>query len=68
MGKIIAPDPVGLTGGLNLYAYAPNPLTWIDPLGLSKCSSSGKPDTRFLCWVCWAECDHALHSVSSYEI
>ncbi|MEE3664939.1 hypothetical protein V2I52_24115 [Brenneria sp. g21c3] len=29
---------------MNLYQYAPNPLTWIDPLGLSKCSSNGRPD------------------------
>ncbi|WP_349291257.1 glycohydrolase toxin TNT-related protein [Citrobacter amalonaticus] len=29
------PDPIGLAGGLNLYQYAPNPLRWIDPLGLS---------------------------------
>ncbi|WP_329957320.1 RHS repeat-associated core domain-containing protein [Pluralibacter gergoviae] len=28
-------DPIGLSGGLNLYSYAPNPLTWVDPLGLS---------------------------------
>ena len=38
MGRFITPDPVGLAGGLNLYQYAPNPLTWIDPLGLRKCS------------------------------
>ncbi|MBB2275104.1 sugar-binding protein, partial [Escherichia sp. 94.0001] len=30
-------DPIGLRGGLNLYQYAPNPLSWIDPLGLAKC-------------------------------
>ncbi|MCE7685134.1 hypothetical protein LZU22_25090, partial [Escherichia coli] len=24
-----------MRGGLNLYAYAPNPLSWIDPFGLS---------------------------------
>ncbi|EJW5858254.1 hypothetical protein OCK20_004959, partial [Escherichia coli] len=26
---------MGLNGGINLYAYAPNPLGWIDPLGLN---------------------------------
>nr|WP_077946559.1 hypothetical protein [Salmonella enterica] len=25
---------MGLRGGLNLYQYAPNPLSWIDPWGL----------------------------------
>ncbi|EPL0284513.1 TPA: RHS repeat-associated core domain-containing protein [Proteus mirabilis] len=34
IGRFIMPDPIGLLGGLNLYAYAPNPLVWIDPLGL----------------------------------
>ena len=35
-GRFISQDPIGLAGGLNLYQYAPNPLSWIDPLGL-KC-------------------------------
>nr|WP_316250611.1 hypothetical protein [Photorhabdus kayaii] len=26
---------MGLAGGLNLYAYVPNPVSWIDPLGLA---------------------------------
>ncbi|QTF09871.1 hypothetical protein HC231_19535 [Brenneria izadpanahii] len=25
---------------MNTYAYAPNPLTWIDPLGLARCNSA----------------------------
>ncbi|MFG1173929.1 RHS repeat domain-containing protein [Erwiniaceae bacterium CAU 1747] len=41
VGRFITPDPVGLNGGINLYQYAPNPLSWIDPLGLS-CSPSTK--------------------------
>ena len=36
MGRFITPDPIGLLGGWNLYQYAPNPLGWIDPLGLYK--------------------------------
>ncbi|EDT6764455.1 AHH domain-containing protein, partial [Salmonella enterica] len=37
-GRFVSQDPIGLAGGLNLYAYAPNPLNWIDPLGLSACA------------------------------
>jgi RHS repeat-associated protein len=33
-GRFIHQDPIGLKGGDNLYAYAPNPLNWVDPLGL----------------------------------
>jgi uncharacterized protein RhaS with RHS repeats len=39
----ISPDPIGLAGGLNLYAYASDPVNWIDPLGL-KCWSSARKD------------------------
>ncbi|MGZ2747564.1 RHS repeat-associated core domain-containing protein [Burkholderia stagnalis] len=35
-GSFISPDPIGLAGGINVYQYAPNPLEWIDPLGLAK--------------------------------
>jgi RHS repeat-associated protein len=34
IGRFISPDPIGLEGGHNLQSYAPNPATWIDPLGL----------------------------------
>ncbi|MFI8557620.1 RHS repeat-associated core domain-containing protein [Pseudomonas putida] len=36
IGRFTQPDPIGLAGGLNLYAYAPNPFTWLDPWGLAK--------------------------------
>ena len=35
IGRFIVQDPIGLNGGWNLYQYAPNPLGWIDPWGLS---------------------------------
>jgi len=35
VGRFTTQDPIGLRGGLNLYQYAPNPLIWVDPLGLS---------------------------------
>jgi len=41
-GQYLSADPVGLAGGLNLYAYAPNPLSWIDPLGLCKGEVTGE--------------------------
>ncbi|WP_229477319.1 RHS repeat-associated core domain-containing protein [Massilia rubra] len=35
IGRFITPDPIGLTGGINLLEYASNPFGWADPLGLS---------------------------------
>ncbi|HAI1316827.1 TPA: RHS repeat-associated core domain-containing protein, partial [Escherichia fergusonii] len=29
-GRFSQPDPINLAGGINLYQYAPNPLSWID--------------------------------------
>ena len=34
-GRFINQDPIGLLGGDNNYLYVPNPVTWVDPLGLS---------------------------------
>ncbi|MFJ2331791.1 RHS repeat-associated core domain-containing protein, partial [Pseudomonas helleri] len=35
VGRFISKDPIGFAGGLNVYAYAPNPVGWVDPFGLS---------------------------------
>jgi len=34
--SFISQDPIGLAGGENVYAYAPNVWGWVDPLGLCK--------------------------------
>ncbi|MDN7874661.1 RHS repeat-associated core domain-containing protein [Burkholderia aenigmatica] len=35
VGRFVSKDPIGYAGGLNLYQYAPNPIEWVDPFGLS---------------------------------
>lgn len=35
----ISQDPIGLLGGANLYEYAPNTLSYVDPLGLATCGA-----------------------------
>ncbi|MCF5724381.1 RHS repeat-associated core domain-containing protein, partial [Pseudomonas syringae] len=48
IGRYLTPDPVKLAGGINGYQYAPNPMVWVDPLGLNKCPGSNgcKPKHR----------------------
>ena len=40
--RFINQDPIGLVGGINHYQYAPNPVNWVDPFGLS--CKEGKPN------------------------
>ncbi|UWE13589.1 RHS repeat-associated core domain-containing protein [Actinacidiphila bryophytorum] len=35
--RYLSPDPLGLEPAPNPHAYAPNPLEWVDPLGLQLC-------------------------------
>jgi RHS repeat-associated protein len=44
-GRFISKDPIGINGGLNLFQYAPNPITWVDALGLARAK-------------CPCECEH----------
>ncbi|WP_350616342.1 RHS repeat-associated core domain-containing protein [Pseudomonas sp. HY7a-MNA-CIBAN-0227] len=40
VGRFISQDPIEFAGGINFYAYAPNPVEWVDPLGLAKTQGS----------------------------
>jgi RHS repeat-associated protein len=34
-GRFVSGDPIGLEGGTNLHVFVPNPVLWVDPLGLT---------------------------------
>ncbi|VYT90763.1 hypothetical protein [Metakosakonia massiliensis] len=42
-GRYISQDPVSVRGGINTYAYVPDPLGWVDPLGLQYTSGCTHP-------------------------
>jgi len=39
--RFLTQDPIRLAGGNNLYSYTPNPVAWIDPLGLAPSPATG---------------------------
>lgn len=43
IARFVSPDPIGLMGGENLYAYAINPTGWIDPTGLAAFNPTPNP-------------------------
>lgn len=51
-GRYISPDPLGLNGGLNAYAYVDNnPLGFSDPLGLVLFAFDGTGNTDDEAWL-----------------
>ncbi|MQT98260.1 RHS repeat-associated core domain-containing protein [Pseudomonas helleri] len=54
VGRFISKDPIGFAGGLNVYAYAPNPVGWVDPLGLAahrgRIQAQGKKLEQSVSW------------------
>ena len=57
IGQFISQDPIGLLAGTNLYRYAPNALSWVDPLGL---------DTHYL--TAWIERNGQVVPESSSDV
>lgn len=47
-GQFISPDPNELAGGFNEFLYAPNPINWIDPLGLQCGNTSCKKNQVYV--------------------
>ena len=41
VGMFTTRDPIGLLGGDNVFQYAPNPIGWVDPLGLAAGTAGG---------------------------
>ncbi len=58
LGRFMSPDPVCFAGGINLYRYAPNPVNWVDPFGLSFATKAagGNPATCEVMSMCdWGD-------------
>ncbi|MFJ2545086.1 RHS repeat domain-containing protein [Pseudomonas sp. NPDC087612] len=47
VGRFVGKDPIGFAGGLNVFAYAPNPVEWVDPLGLAKKNCRCEEDNHY---------------------
>ena len=47
IGRFLSPDPAGLAGGANTYAYvSSNPVNFVDPFGLFGLAAPGAPPSR----------------------
>ncbi|WP_231620568.1 RHS repeat-associated core domain-containing protein [Pseudoalteromonas sp. NSLLW24] len=73
--RFINQDPIGLVGGINHYQYAPNPVNWVDPFGLS-CKEgyaivrqfvNGHQEGHFTIEVFHDDLSYATHQVITAE-
>jgi len=46
LGRFISRDPIRHSGGLNLYSYTTNPVTFVDPSGLEGCKINGTDEAK----------------------
>jgi RHS repeat-associated protein len=47
LGRYLRADPIGLDGGINIYTYVDDPISWIEPEGLEEEHTSGaRPSTE----------------------
>lgn len=64
--RFVSEDPIGIAGGINLYAYTGNnPISFRDPLGTDKRSPSGLPPGWHYCgdFICDSQGNHrGLHA------
>ena len=63
LGMFTTRDPIGLMGGNNVFQYAPNPVGWIDPFGLSGQGGGSYGHTRAI--SVGGEVNHMPASASS---
>ena len=45
-GRYLSEDPIGLAGGVGLYAYVHDPAGWLDAWGLTECRRTKHVDNR----------------------